>query len=187
MRSQHPPVLCCVRQPLGTAPCWPWPLCLGAAPASLLRWSSHVPAPASAAARILAFPKKNSISRLTLAVLAGTVFNLAAWLLCPLQSVGAAWGTSPSHSQRPFPSTVHPGVPSPREQGCWLRIPTTQGLCFVLFARSLCENSARSRIEINKNQEDLLHEGHHRSLLQRVLQLQGSTGGAGECQPGVHR
>lgn len=128
-------------------------------------------------------------SRLSLiVVLAGSVFNPAAWLLSPLQIPGSgAVVQVPVISECHFPAWSIPAVPNLQEPGYWLTMPIMQSLCFVVFVRSLCENSACSWIKINKNQEDLLHAGDDRSLLQWVLQLQGSTGRTGECQPSVHR
>lgn len=60
-RSSEPPVLCSVRQPelpAGSGHSG-WELQL--LPATVLRCFSHVPAPASAAARILAFSRKSSM------------------------------------------------------------------------------------------------------------------------------
>lgn len=159
----------------------------------ILRCFSHVPCPSCCCCQNIGiFQSEQStqpLSRLPLiVVLARSSFNPPAWLLSPLQIPGSgAVVQVPVISKRCFPAQSIPVVPSLHRLGCWLRMPIKQSLCFVFFARSLCENSACSWIKTNKNQEDLLHARDNRSLLQWVLQLQGSTGRTGECQPSVHR
>lgn len=164
--------LCCVRQPVGIAPCWPWPLWLGTALCLCPQVVFLCSCPSLCCCQNLGIFQKEqrawSLSRLTVTVLlAGAVSNSAARLLSPLQISGSSVGVPVAGiSKGHVPARSIPVVPSPGEQGCCPMVPITQGLCFVLFARSLCENSACSRIKANKNQEDFLHAGHDRSLLQ---------------------
>lgn len=152
------------------------------------------PAPVTGACQNIGIFQKEQcawpLSRLSwIVVLAVSVFNPAAWLLFPLQIRGnGAVVQVPVISKCCFPAWSIPAVPNLHEPWYWLRTPVMQSLCFVgFFVRSFCENSACSWIKINKNQEDLLHARDDRSLLQRVLQLQGPAGRTGECQPSVHR